>query len=101
MNQSIMDLIKLNPDPIRSSQKTILHGFDLDFEPFQYEVYGYAQGDKIDRLKNLTIFHFDSLEFITKSTNSKNGGDFIHAKGHRKREGSFKVIILKRKKNKK
>ena len=82
----------------RTIQQQTFVQFPSDLKHENLKVVGYCQGDKIDRLKNLTIFHFDSLEFITKSTNVKKGSDFIHAKGHRKKEGSFKVLFLKRKK---
>lgn len=97
MNKVIRTFVKIGENQYRKNQKVILYNFDADFNQSEYEVFGYLQGDKVDRLKDLTIFHYDSIQFIEKSTNAKKGGEFIHAVAHRFKENTYKTIILKRK----
>jgi len=71
----------------------LIPGVDI----FDYEVDGYLQGERVDKLKGLTIAHYDQIQIIRKSTNTNKGGEFLHGIGWRKKENQYTCLVLKKK----
>jgi hypothetical protein len=67
--------------------------FDIDLD--NYEVYGYLCGERVDKVKGLSLAHFDSLQVIKKSKNANNGKEFLHVIAHRILNKEFTILILK------
>lgn len=69
--------------------------FEIDLT--NYEVFGYLQGERVDKLDGLSLDHFDSIQAIKESENRLNKRKFVHAIGHRIKNKEFTILILKEK----
>lgn len=61
-----------------------------------YKVKGYIQGDKVAKLKGLSLDHFDSIQVVRESTNPNKGGYYLHCIGYRKKEKQHSILILEK-----
>lgn len=57
-------------------------------------VIGYAQGNKIDRLKQLTVWHFDTIHLLHQSRNVLDKKPYIHALGYKNDSKRVTFLIL-------
>jgi hypothetical protein len=78
----------------------IAYGFDNLAKPNDiksFEVHGFLQGERTDRIKGLTLDHFDTIQLIERSENAKTKEEFFHAIGYRIKDQKYTILILKRK----
>ena len=61
-----------------------------------YDLYGYLQGERCDKLQTLTINHFDEIELMHESVNAKTEEKFIHAIGIRRNTKRKSILIFKK-----
>ena len=66
------------------------------FNLTDYDLHGYLQGERCDKLHTLTIHHFDCIELINESENANTKEKFIHALGFR--ENQKTILIFKKRK---
>lgn len=69
--------------------------FPEGINPEEYEIHRHVQGEHNDN-QQLKKEHFDCIQFVCKSINSKNRKEFIHCVGSRRKEGSDVVLIMKK-----
>lgn len=85
---------------IENQYRTIqvkLESFPDDIRPKDYALFGYLNGERINRIKDMTLFSFDLVIYLKNSLNLKNEIEFIHCLGWRNDTNLFTPIILKRK----
>lgn len=62
----------------------------------EYKVVGYLVGNRVDKCKSLTVYHFDTVQYVKHSTNPIQKGEYIHAIGYRIKEQTEYILILER-----
>lgn len=83
----------------RSVLRTIprqVYYFPDEINPQDYEVFGFLEGATIGKCKGLSKLHFDTIQFINKTTHPIKGGDFINAIGWRVKERTYSTLIMQR-----
>lgn len=71
--------------------------FPKDIKPREFNFYGYLNGERINRIKEMTLFCFDTIVYLKNSKNTKNEIEYVHCLGWRSDTKLFTPIILKRK----
>jgi hypothetical protein len=67
----------------------------------ELEYIGHKQGLRTIFEKNVDLFNFDTISFVTESINKISKGTFIHCIGHRLKEDSLTILVFRKKECKK
>ena len=91
-----MGLFRTKPikERFRTIQQQTFVQFPSDLKHENLKVFGYCQGDKINRKQQLNIAHFDSISFLRYSENEKDKKKFIHAIGFREEGKQITFLVL-------
>jgi hypothetical protein len=73
-----------------------LINFPADIRLSMYEYHGHLQGERVNIMKGIDVFTFDTVSFLKSSQNAKITHEFIHAIGYRSKEKSVSTIIFKK-----
>lgn len=92
----MLEIIPAKPQRFRTIDRQVFY-FPDEINPQDYEVFKFIQGERADNLRGLSKDHFDSIQFVSMSKNANNGKEFIQAIGHRTKDKSFTVLIMRKK----
>lgn len=69
-----MEIIKTEKiqERFRTVPEQIFLNFPNGFDPNEWEVYGYLQGEELNKKKAVQLNHFDQIEFWTASVNDRS-----------------------------
>lgn len=75
-------------------RKTLFTNFPKSIDTSKLKLFGYLQGERIDRCKYADIDFFDHVHFLCESDNAKNGNHFIHAIVRIEATKQNRVVVL-------
>ena len=58
-------------------------------------LHGYLLGNRVAKCKDLSIEHFDSIQFICYSQNPNERSVFFHALGWRKKGDTYTILVCR------
>jgi len=71
-----------------------LINFPADIRLSMYEYHGHLQGERVNIMKGIDVFTFDTVSFLKSSQNAKITHEFIHAIGYRSKEKACQQLFL-------
>lgn len=71
------------------------HSFPDEIDVKQLRYYGHLQGERVNRLKGVTIWDFTDIEWLKKSCNSKNEIEFVHCVGRVGNSIGLTALVLR------
>ena len=80
----------------RFRPQKLLRFINFPKEIDDFRVVGYLVGNRVDKCKSLTVYHFDTIQFVKYTTNPIQKGEYIHAIGYRIKEQTTHVLILEK-----